>query len=286
MSTPSWVPAMVAIGEDMGPYAAQIVADQRCNGWVVPRFTREVAQQVVADLNAINTAAINTGEDVDPFEAELARFDGDDILIIQAPGTDEEQIVERVTPDAEGRYRLGGYRWCWSRVDAPPHRYRLYTLSVQFLGDDDPGRAATDAYQAIAALDPLVDLHQAQLRYDIADTTTVVAEVTCAADIPGEGICLRTPGHHGGCTRTSDRPALPHARSSELRVPDLPPGARLLSADEAVDLLVTGDHPQAGSATVVLDSALIDALRHGLIVACQLPNGQIAFTRPGTEPDQ
>src|SRR5207302_8388293 len=89
MSTPSWVPAMVAIGEDMGPYAARILADQRWNGWVVPRFTREVAQQVVADLNAINTAAINTGEDVDPFEAELARFDGDDILIIQAPGTDE-----------------------------------------------------------------------------------------------------------------------------------------------------------------------------------------------------
>src|SRR5439155_26506459 len=165
-------------------------------GWVATRFTREVAQQVVADLTAINT-----GEDVDPFEAELARFDGDDILIIQAPGTDEEQIVERVTPDAEGRYRLGGYRWCWSRVDPPPHRYRLYTLTVQFLGDDDPGRAATAAYQAIAALDPLVDLHQAQLRYDIADTTTVVPEVTCARDIPGDRICLRAPGDHGGCTR-------------------------------------------------------------------------------------
>ena len=112
MSTPSWVPALVAIGEDMGPYAAQILADQRWNGWVIPRFSREVAQRVVADLNAVNAAG-----DVDPFEAELARFDGDNILIIQAPGTDEEQIVERVTPDAEGRYRLGGYRWCWSRVD-------------------------------------------------------------------------------------------------------------------------------------------------------------------------
>ena len=65
-----------------------------------------------------------------------------------------------------------------------------------------------------------------------------------------------------------------------MSVPDLPPGARLLSADEAVDLLVTGEHPQAGSGTVVLDSALIDALRHGLIVACQLPDGQIAFTPP------
>jgi hypothetical protein len=98
MSTPSWVPAIVAIDEHMGPYAAQILVDQRWNGWVVPRFTREVAQQVVADLTAINTAAINNGEDVDPFEAELARFDGDDIVIIQAPGTDEEHIVERVPP--------------------------------------------------------------------------------------------------------------------------------------------------------------------------------------------
>src|SRR5437763_1480177 len=95
-------------------------------------------------------------------------------------------------------------------IDEHMGPYAAQILADQLLGDDDPARAATDAYQAIAALDPLVDLHQAQLRYDIADTTTVVAEVTCARDIPGEGICLRAPGHDGRCTRTSDRPALPH----------------------------------------------------------------------------
>ncbi|GAA0902846.1 hypothetical protein [Virgisporangium aurantiacum] len=69
-----------------------------------------------------------------------------------------------------------------------------------------------------------------------------------------------------------------------MGLPDLPPGARLLSVDEAVDKLVTGDHTGAVTGSIVLDSALIDALRTGLVVACQLPNGQIAFTRPGTDP--
>jgi hypothetical protein len=40
-----------------------------------------------------------------------------------------------------------------------------------------------------------------------------------------------------------------------MTLPDLPPGARLLSPDEAVDLLVTGDHPDSDTGTVALDSA-------------------------------
>ncbi len=69
-----------------------------------------------------------------------------------------------------------------------------------------------------------------------------------------------------------------------MNLPDLPPGSRLLSADEAVDLLVASDHPDAATGTLALDDALIGAIRAGLIVACLLPNGQIAFTRPTTDP--
>jgi len=65
-----------------------------------------------------------------------------------------------------------------------------------------------------------------------------------------------------------------------VNYPELPPGARLLTADEAVDLLVTGDHPDSDTGTVTLDGALIGAIRSGLIAACQLANGQIGFTRP------
>jgi hypothetical protein len=67
-------------------------------------------------------------------------------------------------------------------------------------------------------------------------------------------------------------------------LPELPPGAQLLTVDEAVDKIVTGDHAGTGDGSVVLDSTLIDALRAGLVVACQLPNGQLAFTRPGNTP--
>jgi hypothetical protein len=69
-----------------------------------------------------------------------------------------------------------------------------------------------------------------------------------------------------------------------MTLPDLPPGARLLSPDEAVDLLVTGEHPDSDTGTVALDSALVDGIRSGLIVACQLANGQISFTRRTDDP--
>jgi len=69
-----------------------------------------------------------------------------------------------------------------------------------------------------------------------------------------------------------------------MSLPDLPPGARLLTADEAVELLLVSDHPDARRGSIALDGALIEGLRRGLIVACQLPDGRIAFTRPSADP--
>jgi hypothetical protein len=61
-------------------------------------------------------------------------------------------------------------------------------------------------------------------------------------------------------------------------VAPLPPGARLLTADEAITAIVTGDHPQSDVGSLPLDAAFIDALRLGVLVACRLPDGQLAFT--------
>ncbi|GIM90126.1 hypothetical protein [Paractinoplanes toevensis] len=62
--------------------------------------------------------------------------------------------------------------------------------------------------------------------------------------------------------------------------PPLPAGARLLTADEAVAVLITGEHPDGDRGTLAFDAALVEALRQGWLLACRLPDGQIAFTRP------
>ncbi|SRR6266545_703202 len=202
MARPVWEPARVEIDEGPGPYDAEILVDQRWSGWVIPRFTRAVAQRVAADITTTNTAP-----HVHPLDAEVLRFDGDDVLLVRAPGTAEEEVLERVEPDADGRYGIGGFRWCWSRTEAAPARYRLYTLTVALLADDAPGRAAAHAYPAVASLDEVAGVHLARLGYDNADGAPAHTDVTCARDLPGEGICLRRPGHGGGCARVSDSSA-------------------------------------------------------------------------------
>jgi hypothetical protein len=97
------------------------------------------------------------------------------------------------------------------------------------------------------------------------------------------------PHHPDGCGPAAPpHDSSPQDRSSGQPAPDpepawlpqIPPGARLLSADEAVDLLVTGDHAESPTGNLLFDVALIDLLRVGTIVACQLPDGRLAFTRP------
>jgi hypothetical protein len=65
-------------------------------------------------------------------------------------------------------------------------------------------------------------------------------------------------------------------------LPPLPPGARLLSTDEAVERIVLGDHaedkPDAPLGLAV-DAALIDMLRNGELRAILRADGRLAFTR-------
>lgn len=77
--------------------------------------------------------------------------------------------------------------------------------------------------------------------------------------------------------------------------PSVPEGATLLTADQAVEAIVQGDHPEAESGGVVMDASLVEAIRAGEIVCARLSDGRLAFTKaegkpvsdgPETGPDQ
>lgn len=199
MAKPTWVDAAVT-ADGRGPYPARITNRLKHTAWFTPHFTRTVVDRIAADLAAAHA-------DTDPHQAQAIRFDGDVALLVQAPGTDAEHVLDRFEPDAGGYYSLAAY-WTWSTVDPTAK----------------PGRAesaATDAWSRVG---------------DDADAV------------------------------------------------GLPPGARPLSADAAVDLIVTGHHPEAATGNPALDAVLVEGLRAGLLVACQHADGQLAFTRTDAPP--
>lgn len=58
----------------------------------------------------------------------------------------------------------------------------------------------------------------------------------------------------------------------------LPLGAVELTADELLDILANGDHPET-RALPATDEIIVAAVRLGLLVAVRLDDGRIAFTR-------
>jgi len=58
----------------------------------------------------------------------------------------------------------------------------------------------------------------------------------------------------------------------------LPPGARLLDADEAIERVTTGDHEKpGGDGSVELDVMLIDLVRAEIVAVALLADGQLAL---------
>lgn len=57
----------------------------------------------------------------------------------------------------------------------------------------------------------------------------------------------------------------------------VPPGAELLTPDEAVQAITTQDHPEAASGGIELDGALIELIRAGRVVAARFADGRLAF---------
>jgi len=60
-------------------------------------------------------------------------------------------------------------------------------------------------------------------------------------------------------------------------LPPLPPGARYLSADDAIYLIITGDHVTGADSTLARDGVLVAVLRSGWIHAAQMPDGTLTF---------
>lgn len=74
----------------------------RWNGWLAPVFDRAEAGRIAAWANA---------EDA---ENTLFHWDGDVLVYAQLNYPDSEP--ERIEPDTDGRYAVGGFSWVWSAV--------------------------------------------------------------------------------------------------------------------------------------------------------------------------
>lgn len=52
-----------------------------------------------------------------------------------------------------------------------------------------------------------------------------------------------------------------------------------LTPDEAIEIIQTGNHPDAGLGSAEVDAALIQAIRTGLVRVVRAENGRLVFTR-------
>ena len=99
-----WRPAELWL-DDLGPYRGEIQTDPRpaWNGWECPRFTLEVAEQILADFAATYA---------DPDVTWRRRDDG--VLEFSRVVPPSYPEVEDWSPDQDGRYHVGAYAWVWS----------------------------------------------------------------------------------------------------------------------------------------------------------------------------
>ena len=99
-------PGFVSLPDDEAPWwPAHIVIGQRWNGWAIPGFARETAQQIADYLNALSDDGNTRCEWV-----------GDDLYVTENKGT-EGEYRERAGPD-DGLYWIGAYSWCWYEKEA------------------------------------------------------------------------------------------------------------------------------------------------------------------------
>jgi hypothetical protein len=100
--------ALVTI-DGVGQFRAWVDDRERWNGWLVPRFTRAVAEEVMAWLNAEH-ADVGDGSD-------RAEWDGE-VWVHHSPMYEDSGYApERLQPGLrDGRYPIGGYSWTWCRV--------------------------------------------------------------------------------------------------------------------------------------------------------------------------
>jgi hypothetical protein len=116
LSSNDWFTSVVVCRTSkLGPYQGQVSPQDL--GVVEARFTRDVIEQIAGDINRSTDSrqpTLHLDQDVAEIHAPLA----------QAPAG---EIVARVEPDTNGRYRLGRRPWVWTEYTDHDHG-RLDTL--------------------------------------------------------------------------------------------------------------------------------------------------------------
>lgn len=117
--TGAWTPATVACRSLAGVGYPALIADGHTThqGHEIARFDRPTVEQMISDLHALLATPTALGR------YPLLRLHNDVVTVDQghlAGNTCIYREVERVAPDADGRYAIGAYRWTWMRADGQP----------------------------------------------------------------------------------------------------------------------------------------------------------------------
>jgi len=103
----------VTFGE--GVYIAHTISDHRWNGWVQPFFTREVADQLAADLVRADT------QDPDDHRTFVLWDDKIQAYLLQSAHWEAEgeepEIVEGRDIDGTNVYAIGAASWTWYEAE-------------------------------------------------------------------------------------------------------------------------------------------------------------------------
>lgn len=104
--------ALVTINIDgHDPLFPALISDHRWNGWAIPYFRRQVAEVVVAWINKHSRTSP---------ESARAYWDRDTVVyLIPAHASSGGYTPQRVDPDENGRYCIGGWEWTWEIADLP-----------------------------------------------------------------------------------------------------------------------------------------------------------------------
>lgn len=103
-----WTKAYVTVGE-MGVFPAEVAAFT-WNGAACPRFTKPVAEQIMAAITARNS---QPGYE----DNQRLEWDGDVIVETNPAYADQQNYPpERIEPDEDGMYPIGFCSWTWSEV--------------------------------------------------------------------------------------------------------------------------------------------------------------------------
>ena len=82
----------------------------RWNGFLCPWLDREAVETVMAAFAQLEA---ETGE-----RMPSIGWEGDVLLLTEYDG-ETDYFVERLEPDVEGRYQLGGFSWVWAEDTDP-----------------------------------------------------------------------------------------------------------------------------------------------------------------------